>query len=122
LIVASLCAVSIVIVVVVARRAFAIIVDFVARRAAETACLVSVHFEEGFILLDVVDLDEDVSFFCCRAGDFCFGDGFVFVDEIIFPSWFAFCRSLAALGLPGVSFECFFGFGEVFGNCFGSQA
>ena len=81
------------------------------------ACLVSAHFEEGFILLDIVYLDEDVTFICCWAGDFYFGVGFMFVDEVIFPS-----LTLAALGLPGVSFECFFRFREMFGDCFGSRA
>ena len=55
------------------------------------ACLVSAHFEEGFILLDIVYLDEDVTFICCWTGDFYFGVGFMFVDEVIFPSWVAFC-------------------------------
>jgi len=57
----------------------------------KTACLIGVHFEEGFILLDIVDLDKDVTFFCCQAGEFCFGVGFVFVDEVIFPFLVAFC-------------------------------
>ena len=55
------------------------------------ACLVGVHFEEGFILLDIVDLDKDVTFFCCWTGEFCFGVGFMFVDEVIFPSLVEFC-------------------------------
>ncbi len=80
--------------------------------------MVRVHFEDGFIPLDVVDVDKDVAFFCCRAGDVCFGVGVVFVDEVIFPSWCALRRSLVTLCLPGMSFESFFGFGEVFGNCF----
>ena len=84
--------------------------------------MVRVHFEDGFIPLNVVDLDKDVAFFCCRAGDFCFGIGVVFVDEVTFPSWVAFRGSLTAFGLPGMSFESFFGLGEVFGNCFWSSA
>ncbi len=48
--------------------------------------MVCVHFEDGFIALDIVELDKDVALFCCRAGDFCFGVGVVFVDEVIFPS------------------------------------
>jgi hypothetical protein len=82
--------------------------------------LVRVHFEDGFIPLNVVDLDKDVAFFCCRAGDVCFSVGVVFVDEVIFPFWCALCRSLATLCLLRMSFESFFGFGEVFGNCFWS--
>ena len=51
--------------------------------------MVRVHFEDGFIPLNVVDLDKDVAFFCCRAGDVCFGVGVVFIDEVIFPFWCA---------------------------------